>query len=215
MPPPPRSAGSLLTAAQQVRACTRLPPRPSQLPRTTTSPSSLTRHLSSSAAPVACYSSPLGRAYDTAGIIASHLGGLEVRAEPKLTERNFGCLEALTEEQQREKFPEAARCNRDRTSDYAPPGGESRGAARARALEGLKEIAQRHAGERVLVVTHSGLLASLMVGFLNMGVAPHHSIRPLAFPNTAINLVRWKGGGWQVCVPRLCPLPLSLRLPCT
>ena len=52
-------------------------------------------------------------------------------------------------------------------------------------------------GERVLVVTHSGWLSSGMRAVLGM---PYNVVKGsgLALPNTAINLLRWEGAGWQV-----------------
>ena len=62
----------------------------------------------------------------------------------------------------------------------------------------LLAIARRHPGERVLVVCHSGLLASLMTGVLGLEYTPNPRLRALAFPNTAINLLVWHGDSWTL-----------------
>ena len=87
----------------------------------------------------AVYSSDLSRARETAEIVAGRLG-LPVVLEPGLREKNWGSWEGLTP------------MERDAV-EYA---GESTEAHRERTLRSLREIAERHPGERVLVVTHGG-----------------------------------------------------------
>ena len=53
-------------------------------------------------------------------------------------------------------------------------------------------------GQRILVVTHSGFLATIMRGVLCQAPQPNPRIRSLAIPNTAINVLRWSGDGWQL-----------------
>ena len=96
------------------------------------------------------------------------------------------------------QHPEAQRRNATREDDYAPPGGESRAQVRERSQAALLEIARRHPGERLLVVTHSAFLATLMRGVLGQQQQPNERIRALAIPNTAINVLRWSGDGWQL-----------------
>jgi hypothetical protein len=115
-----------------------------------------------------CYTSPLGRAHTTALIISKHLPGVKVHVDKGLRERSFGCLEGLDSSTAQRQFPEAWARNRSREDDYVPPGGESRRDARTRALAALQDIAQKHAGERVLILTHSALLSTLLVGVLDM-----------------------------------------------
>ncbi len=115
-----------------------------------------------------CYTSPLGRAHTTALIISKYLPGVKVRVHKGLRERSFGCLEGLDASTAQGQFPEASARNQSREDDYVPPGGESRRDARTRALATLQDIAQKHAGERVLIITHSALLSTLLVGVLDM-----------------------------------------------
>ena len=148
--------------------------------------------------PTVIYASPIGRAWDTANLLAESLQPIGVHKEELMRERSFGCLEGLTSQEQRERFPEAWKRNSTRDENYAPPDGESRLEVRERAMAGLLAIATRHRQQRILVVTHSGLLATLMNAVLNQRPNPNPKIRSLALPNTAINLIRWSGEGWQL-----------------
>ena len=180
----------------------------------------LGRRLHGTAKPiVAIYSSPLGRAWHTAELLAAQLAApIAPERCGALRERSFGCLEGLTSEEQQARYPKEVARNNSRDPDYAPPGGETRHAARARALAGLEEIAKRHPGQRVLCVSHSGLLATMMVAILNQAIISNPKIRSLAHPNTAINMVRWSGDGWQVVLwgdvgefAAAAPLPATER----
>jgi len=149
--------------------------------------------------PTVCYSSPLRRATRTAEILCGHLG-LQICVEEDLRERAYGCLEGLTSEEQKAQHPEAHKRNRAREDEYEiPGGGESRANARKRVLAVIKRIALRHAGQRVLIVTHSGVLSTLATTLIGAKV---NAGRPgPVLPNVAINLFRWQGGsegGWQL-----------------
>jgi broad specificity phosphatase PhoE len=87
----------------------------------------------------AAYSSDLARARETAEIVAARLG-LAVSVDPGLREKNWGSWEGLTPDERLKV-------------DYV---GESTQAHRERTLASLLAIAERHPGERVLVVTHGG-----------------------------------------------------------
>ena len=71
---------------------------------------------------------------------------------------------------------------------------------RERATEALLWIAQRHPGQRVLVVTHSYLMSSTVAGILRIDVSANTQLKPLAMPNAALNLLRWSGDGWSLAL---------------
>jgi broad specificity phosphatase PhoE len=102
----------------------------------------------------AIYSSDTIRAHETAEIIASQFE-LAVETDPRLREVNFGQWESLTRQQINERFGDAL--TRWLAFEQAEPdGGESDAAMAERVLDVLAEIAQRHAAERVVVVTSGG-----------------------------------------------------------
>ena len=90
----------------------------------------------------AIYSSPLSRCKETAEIIGASLG-LRVTLLMGLSERHWGVLEGCPKSE------------RDRSQD--PEGGEAIDAFRSRVAKTLPHLA----GERPLVVTHSGVIRLL------------------------------------------------------
>jgi probable phosphoglycerate mutase len=96
----------------------------------------------------AIVSSPLGRAAETANLIADGLGLSVARHIPELTERSFGPAEGL------QAGPEL--------DALRIPGGfrgaESEDEAASRGLAALETLAEEFRGRRVLVVAHGTLI---------------------------------------------------------
>ncbi len=96
----------------------------------------------------AIYASDLSRARATAAAVAA-THALEVNIDPRLRERSFGSWEGLTREDIT-AFPEGSRHD-----------GESDEQVRERMLAAVQEIAAKHPGEQVLIVSHGGALNTL------------------------------------------------------
>lgn len=112
----------------------------------------------------AIVSSPLSRAEETARIIAGELGLGRPRTVPALTERQHGEIEGLTFVERRDRFP-----------DGVPvPGLESRQDVLDRVLPALGEIAAEHGGKSVLVVSHGGVIGTLL-RHASAGERPRHN----------------------------------------
>ncbi len=134
----------------------------------------------------AVISSDLVRAAQTAAPLAA-ARGLELRLEPRLRERCYGIFEGETNAVLAERFPAEWARHQARELDWAIPDGESIVQFRDRVLEALAEIAGRHAGERVAVVAHGGVLDTIYraaTGF------PWQARRTHALPNAGINRLR-------------------------
>ena len=113
----------------------------------------------------AVYSSPLGRALQTAAILARPLG-LESQLRDGLREISHGRWEGLTRAAVEERYPgEYAAWDADPFT-FAPEGGESGVAVLARALPALREVVLHHDGRRVLVVSHKATLRLLLASLL-------------------------------------------------
>jgi broad specificity phosphatase PhoE len=107
----------------------------------------------------AIYSSDSERARETAEIVAAR-SGLTVTEDQRLREMNFGEWEGLTRHEIDERY--ANGFSRWDACELAhAPGGESDAAMADRVLEALAEIAERHDGQRVLVVTSGGPIRAL------------------------------------------------------
>jgi broad specificity phosphatase PhoE len=117
----------------------------------------------------AIYSSPLIRARETAqAVAASH--GLAAYVEDDLREEHFGAWENLTRAQVRETDG-AALAAWEAGTDVAPHGGESLEAVRARAIASATQLAARHGGEMVALVSHVGPIKALVCAALGLPAA--------------------------------------------
>jgi len=115
----------------------------------------------------AVYSSPPGRAQETASILARPLGQ-ELHTRDGLREISHGHWEGLTRAEVEARFPGEYEAWEADPFTFAPDGGESGVAALARALPCVREMVLRHDGQRVLVVSHKAtlrLLLSSLLGF--------------------------------------------------
>jgi broad specificity phosphatase PhoE len=112
------------------------------------------------------YSSPLVRARHTARPIARRLG-LEVKIEAGLSEYDIGKWEGKSFKELHEvhRLWEFIRDD----PDFAPHGGESPRQVIQRLTGCLRGLADRHPGERIIVVTHGGALAMALGEFLEPG----------------------------------------------
>jgi probable phosphoglycerate mutase len=110
----------------------------------------------------ALYSSDQGRSLVTASFIQAATGRPIVQ-DVRLRERAYGLFEGVTRVEAAQRHPGVyATYTRSHGSDFRLPGGESRLDLLARGRAALHEIAERHAGEIVVVVTHGGFLSSLL-----------------------------------------------------
>ena len=120
-------------------------------------------HLASTRADAsALYASPLERARHTAEPIAARLG-LVPRIEPDLREYHLGAWEGVSYATLAREHRLFERMQKD--PDWEPGGGESARQVAERIARSLRAIAARHAGERVIVVSHGGAL-TLGLGLL-------------------------------------------------
>lgn len=142
----------------------------------------------------ALYSSDLSRARDTARAIAEHTGR-ELVIEPRLQERRFGIFEGLVATEIVSRYPEEHARFASRDPDYEVPGGESARDFVRRCIGCLSEIAGRHRGEEVVVVTHGLVLDSLYRAAHGL---EHGEPRPVPLINASVNLFGYSGGAWRM-----------------
>jgi probable phosphoglycerate mutase len=147
----------------------------------------------------AVYSSELARAWLTALPVAERLG-LEVIPEPRLRERCFGVFEGLTLDEIAARHPEAFRLWRARDPAWAMDGGETGQQLIDRVTAALFDLAARHRGQTVALVTHGGVLdvAYRAARALAWDAPREHqmlnaSINRLrvTFPPPALSMVEW------------------------
>lgn len=129
----------------------------------------------------AIVSSPLGRAAETADLIAAGLGLGVARHVPELAERSFGPAEGM------QAGPEL--------DALRIPGGfrgaESEDEAAARGLAALEALAEEFRGGRILVVAHGTLLR------VSLGRAVGRTLQSI--DNAVLNLAHHHvADGWQL-----------------
>lgn len=128
------------------------------------------------------YASDLSRARETAEIIA-HVMGLEVHTDPRLREINCGQIEGMTIEERVSRWGTAWR--------QLDLGMEPIDVVSARGLAALNEIADRHPGRQVLVVSHGAL-----VGITLKRLIPHVQTEDHLL-NTSVTVVVRGEQGWD------------------
>jgi probable phosphoglycerate mutase len=138
----------------------------------------------------ALFSSDLTRARETAAPMAAAWGRQPVLV-PGLREQSFGVLEGLdvpTIQQQH-----AALWQRwlEHRADFALPGGESLRQFHARVIEAVRQLVAEAAGQRLVIVTHGGVLDML---WRTAHGLPLDGLRACEIPNTGLNRLRWAGG---------------------
>ncbi|NNC91615.1 MAG: histidine phosphatase family protein [Acidimicrobiia bacterium] len=130
------------------------------------------------------YTSPLQRAQDTAAALADVLG-VQVEHHDGVIEMDLGEWEDLTTPRIQTEWAHLWEQIYDRGEDL-PRGttGESLTATAARMEAALQELAHRHAGAKVGVVSHGGAIRSYVLDLLDIG---HAGRDRLAFvDNTAV-----------------------------
>ncbi len=140
------------------------------------------------------YSSDLGRALETAQVIADRVE-LNVETDLRLRERNLGILQGISLRQfEQEHSAEYARF-RSGDPDYVIPSGESARQRHERCVACTTELAGRHAGRRILIVTHGGILDSFFRHALEL---PLTVPRRFSLFNGSINSFTVTDGQWRL-----------------
>ncbi len=131
------------------------------------------------------YASDLSRVIDTAAAVQ-----LPFQTDPRFREIDVGEWAGLTRSEVRERFEEQVEALRA-GEPVRIGGGESMAEFEARVDDAIDDLGARHAGERVLLVTHGGVIRALITRILH--ARTRHS--PLVgVGNTSISRVREEGG---------------------
>lgn len=142
----------------------------------------------------ALYSSDLGRAVGTASRIAARTGHA-VLQDPRLRERGLGILEGLTRAEAGQHHPSVFAEYSAGGPDFVVPGGESTSQRLRHAVQCLEELGVRHAGARIVIVTHGGVLSSLFRHVL--GIAPG-TPRAFSVLNASWNQFDYQAGQFRL-----------------
>ena len=136
------------------------------------------------------YSSPLSRAWETAGKIA-RFHPVEVQSLDGIIDMSFGRWEGHSHQEIRETYPELYRQWREEPHRVKLPGGESLDEVRVRSMAALNELIQLHPGKTLVFVSHRVINKVLICGIL--GIENSHFWQ-IGQDTTAINLIQFKTG---------------------
>ena len=131
------------------------------------------------------YASPLGRAHETARAMAA---GRQISLDDRLLEVNVGQVVGMSTAKIAGAYPEFAAAYR-RDPDRTPfPGGESASDVQVRSLEAIGEIHQRFPHGRVALITHGGVIKTIVMHVLGMPLSDRNRI---VLNNCSITIVEW------------------------
>lgn len=135
----------------------------------------------------AIYSSPQGRALQTAEYVAKALSAPVMR-DPRLCERHIGVLTGLTLDEALERYPDWADAWRSADDAWPTvPGEECAEALACRVGQALDAYRQRHAdGQTVVVVSHGGALGAMLCHLLGLTGTRRN---PFVFGNASLSVV--------------------------
>lgn len=159
----------------------------------------------------ALYSSPFARALQTAGPISAATG-LAIASSPLLRELDCGRLSGMSYEEARRLHPEFFGRLDENWMEEAYPGGEThRHYWEDAVAPALRMLMEKHAGGRVVAVTHGGFIraASMMV----MGMPVKRAARGMAVDNCAYFQLELEGVDEQgIAVGRALRLNITAHL---
>jgi uncharacterized phosphatase len=139
----------------------------------------------------AIVASPLIRAFETAQLIAAGIGLPNVEAIDDLRERAYGAAEGLTGREAEDRYHGSV------------PGRETREQVLERVHPALVRLAEERPGQSVLVVTHGGVIGTLVRHATEFAwpepgqVIPNGSAHRFAYQDGTIGLIEFNGRPWE------------------
>jgi len=140
------------------------------------------------------YSSDLGRAFETAILIGSHLS-LSVTRDERLRERNMGIFEGCSWDYVREHYPDEFAKTVSDDNDYRIPDGDTKAEYIEKVVSFLDFAAKEHDGGRILAVTHRGFINFALRIILSI---PFHERLGIVVKNAGIAGFTLHKGRWML-----------------
>ena len=139
----------------------------------------------------AAYTSPLSRARQTADILTGMAQRPAAEVDPDLIEITAGSLEGLNRSEILERHPDFMQRGLEGLGDFSEYGGESYDDMQRRVEQLCGRIFEKHSaeGQRVLLVSHGGLLFQLAKRLI---CVPVPRVAILRFGNCTSSLIRMR-----------------------
>lgn len=151
----------------------------------------------------AIYASPRARTRESAEIIARH-HQCPIQIREQLCEIDFGDFEGLAYDEIARRYPAEYQLWMERPTDVQFPNGESFHTMQQRVLHVAKELAHKHAGETIAIVTHGGVNRILLAEALGI---PDANLFRIGQGYGARNLIQYIGGYPSVELMNEVPAP--------
>ncbi len=152
------------------------------------------RRIAASWRPRTVYASHLSRAVRTAEAIASRTG-LAVQIESGLLDIDYGAWQGLTPDEARARWPHDIEAWYGNPGAARISGGETLAAVRDRGLACVRDVASRHEGETVVLVSHTVINRAIVLGVLGLEL---DRFWRLGQDTCAINVLEWDGSDFTV-----------------
>ena len=137
------------------------------------------------------YSSDLGRAVQTAQIIANKLN-LDVKKTSALREMGFGIWEGLLIEEIKRDHLDTYNTWRNKPHLVNIEGGENLHIIKERTDKFIKELNKKYDNKHIVLVSHSVTVRAMLLSFLG---SPMENIYRIKQDNTALNIVECRDYG--------------------
>ncbi|MCP4639477.1 MAG: histidine phosphatase family protein [bacterium] len=140
------------------------------------------------------YTSDLGRAVHSAGIVAKEMG-LQAVADERLRERHIGVLEGLSLEEARTEHADVMRGHDELGEKYVMPEGESGLDHMKRVVAFLDSVRQDHNGQTVVAVSHAGAIKCILRHILGF---PYHTVGRVQCDHASLCTLRLEQDEWML-----------------
>jgi alpha-ribazole phosphatase len=145
------------------------------------------------------YSSPLMRSTQTAELVAK-INGLDIKTDERLREISFGEWEGMSYDEIRARSADLLKKWIHDPAHIPPPNGETLIQLATRVKEAIDDIKSRHAKQDVLVVTHGGVIRTMLCLSLGLDLNRHQqfesatgSLSELSFYEEGVSLKLFNG----------------------
>lgn len=148
--------------------------------------------------------SPSPRTRESARIINEQLG-VVIETADGLREQDWGKWEGLTMEELNDNFAEELKQLEQSGWDFKPPSGESRLEVRKRACTTLMRYAEQYPEEQLLVVSHQGVIKSLIYAIEDRRFLPDE---PKLIKKNRLHTIGWNNDRFSAGVYNInLPVP--------
>jgi broad specificity phosphatase PhoE len=146
--------------------------------------------------------SPLVRARQTAEIIATGVGGVQIAEDPAIAEVSYGRWEGMTYHELI-KDPHYA-VYRESPVQYPTPGGETIPDVQTRGVEAVHRAVKANPERRILFVSHGDIIRTVLCYFLGLELKFFHRVR---IDNAALSGIQLAGSFAEVKFMNWLPEP--------